>query len=133
MQFSKCDLGYLNLIRATYICQSLARMGNQLSKLNGTPALLEAISNCGLEEDKSDFRPLCIKPFQFFFFFVISMPDRACYISELKMTKSYLQYLLWSVATGTYTGTCCRIGNTSNNKYVIPLVTIPFLDFVVIQ
>ena len=29
--------GHLNLIRATQICQSLARMGHQLSKLNDTP------------------------------------------------------------------------------------------------
>ena len=29
--------GHLNLIRATLICQSLARMGHQLSKLNDTP------------------------------------------------------------------------------------------------
>ena len=28
-----------NLIRATQICQSLARMGHQLSKLNDTPGL----------------------------------------------------------------------------------------------
>ena len=34
------DLGLLNLIRATYICQSLARMGHQLSKLNGIPDYL---------------------------------------------------------------------------------------------
>ena len=40
MQFMEYDLGHLNLIRATYICQSLARMGHQLSKLNDTPALL---------------------------------------------------------------------------------------------
>ena len=38
MQFSKCDLGHVDLIRATYICQSLARMGHQLSKLNDIPA-----------------------------------------------------------------------------------------------
>ena len=31
--------GHLNLIRATQICQSLARMGHQLSKLNDTPAV----------------------------------------------------------------------------------------------
>ena len=39
MQFSKCDLGHLNFIRATYICQSLARMGHQLSKLNDIPVI----------------------------------------------------------------------------------------------
>ena len=32
------DLGHLNLIQATLICQSLARIGHQLSKLNDTPA-----------------------------------------------------------------------------------------------
>ena len=37
MQFMEYDPGYLNLIQATYICQSLARMGHQLSKLNDTP------------------------------------------------------------------------------------------------
>ena len=38
MQVSEFDLGHLNLIRATDICQSLARMGHQLSKLNDIPA-----------------------------------------------------------------------------------------------
>ena len=33
------NLGHLNLIWATQICQSLARMGHQLSKLNDTPEL----------------------------------------------------------------------------------------------
>ena len=40
MQFSKFDLGHLNLICATYICQTLAQMGHQLSKLNDIPAAL---------------------------------------------------------------------------------------------
>ena len=31
------DPGHQNLIWATYICQSLARMGHQLLKLNDTP------------------------------------------------------------------------------------------------
>ena len=39
MQFSEFDLGHLNLIRATYICQSLAPMGHQLSKLNDIPEM----------------------------------------------------------------------------------------------
>ena len=39
MQFNKFDLGHLNLIRATYIWQSLAWMGHQLSKLTDIPAL----------------------------------------------------------------------------------------------
>ena len=38
MWFMEFDLGHLNLISATYICQSLAQMGHQLSNLNGTPA-----------------------------------------------------------------------------------------------
>ena len=38
MQLSECDLGHLNFIRATYICQSLTRVGHQLSKLNDIPA-----------------------------------------------------------------------------------------------
>ena len=37
MQLSKFDLGHLNLIQATYICQSLAQMGHQLPKLNDIP------------------------------------------------------------------------------------------------
>ena len=37
MQFNKFDLGHLNLIRATYICQSLTRMGHQLSKRSDIP------------------------------------------------------------------------------------------------
>ena len=39
MQFMEYDLGHQNLIWATYTCQSLARMGHQLSKLNDTPVL----------------------------------------------------------------------------------------------
>ena len=39
------DLGHLNLIRATSICQSLARIGHQLSKLNDTPAVVNAPCN----------------------------------------------------------------------------------------
>ena len=33
------DPGHLHLIRATYFCQSLARMGHQLSKLNDIPVI----------------------------------------------------------------------------------------------
>ena len=40
IQFNKVDLGHLNFIRATYVCQSLARMGHQLSKLNDIPVYL---------------------------------------------------------------------------------------------
>ena len=37
MQLRKFDLGHLNWIWATYICQLLAWMGHQLSKLNDIP------------------------------------------------------------------------------------------------